>query len=123
MGLQAWIHSACGCSPVRGALAFQGSGSHVKRSALERPGCLPFLVPQIGGSFLGWWIVVAAAVSQIGQFEAEMCSDSFQLHGMAERGFLPAVFARRSRHGTPTLAIIASAAGVVTMARCVQMRA
>ena len=45
--------------------------------------------------------------------QAEMCSDSFQLLGMAERGFLPAVLARRSRHGTPTLAIVLSSAGVL----------
>mmetsp|Transcript_4868 Transcript_4868/g.13997 ORF Transcript_4868/g.13997 Transcript_4868/m.13997 type:complete len:580 (+) Transcript_4868:264-2003(+) len=67
----------------------------------------------VGGGWLGWWMVSAAAISQIGQFEAEMCSDSFQLLGMAERGFLPAILARRSRHGTPTLAIILSSVGVL----------
>lgn len=56
-----------------------------------------------------------AQVSQIGQFEAEMSSDSFQLLGMAERGFLPACLARRSRHGTPTLAIILSSVGICTL--------
>ncbi len=54
-------------------------------------------------------------MSQIGQFEAEMSSDSFQLLGMAERGFLPACLARRSRHGTPTLAIILSSVGICTL--------
>ena len=48
-------------------------------------------------------MVAAAAVSQIGQFEAEMSSDSFQLLGMAERGFLPKSLARRSKHDTPTV--------------------
>ena len=48
-------------------------------------------------------MVAAAAVSQIGQFEAEMSSDSFQLQGMAERGFLPKALARRSKHDTPTV--------------------
>ena len=48
-------------------------------------------------------MVAAAAVSQIGQFEAEMSSDSFQLLGMAERGFLPKGLARRSKHDTPTV--------------------
>ena len=51
-------------------------------------------------------------VSQIGQFEAEMSSDSFQLLGMAERGFLPACLARRSRYETPTLAIVLSSVGI-----------
>ena len=51
--------------------------------------------PQVGGAWLAWWIVAAAAVSQVGQFEAEMSTDSYQLQGMAERGFLPALFNRR----------------------------
>lgn len=45
----------------------------------------------------------------------EMSADSFQLMGMAERGMLPAVFARRSRHGTPTLAILFSATGILVL--------
>ncbi|KAK9812978.1 hypothetical protein WJX72_006764 [[Myrmecia] bisecta] len=73
------------------------------------------LAEKIGGRWLGWWIVAAAAVSQIGQFEAEMSSDSFQLQGMAERGFLPACLARRSKHDTPTLGIILSSLGVCTL--------
>lgn len=59
--------------------------------------------------------MAAAAVSSVGQFEAEMSSDSFQLLGMAERGFLPAVLSRRSRHGTPTLAIILSSVGIIAL--------
>ncbi|EIE19872.1 amino acid transporter [Coccomyxa subellipsoidea C-169] len=70
---------------------------------------------RVGGNWLAWWMLAAAAVSQIGQFEAEMSSDSFQLLGMAERGFLPACLARRSRHGTPTLAIILSSVGICTL--------
>lgn len=60
-------------------------------------------------------MVAAAAVSQIGQFEAEMSSDSFQLLGMAERGFLPAALAKRSRHDTPTLGVILSSLGILTL--------
>ena len=47
-----------------------------------------------------------------------MCSDSFQLLGMAERGFLPAALARRSRHGTPTLAIVLSSLGILMLVSC-----
>ena len=47
--------------------------------------------------------------------QAEMCSDSFQLLGMAERGFLPAVLAKRSRYGTPTLAIVLSSLGILML--------
>ena len=69
----------------------------------------------MGGSWLSWWVVAAAAISQIGQFEAEMSSDSFQLLGMAERGFLPAVLAKRSKHDTPTLGVILSSLGILTL--------
>lgn len=34
---------------------------------------------QVGGNWLAWWIVAAAGASQIGQFQAEMSSDSYQL--------------------------------------------
>lgn len=46
-----------------------------------------------------------------------MCADSFQLQGMAERGFLPKIFNERSRFGTPTVAILFSSLGIMTMAR------
>ncbi len=68
--------------------------------------------PQVAGNWLAWWVVLAAAASQIGQFQAEMSSDAFQLQGMAERGFLPKALARRSRHGTPTIGILLSSVGV-----------
>jgi amino acid transporter len=67
----------------------------------------------IVGKWLGVWIVAASAISSIGMFESEMSSDSFQLMGMAERGMLPAVFAHRSRYGTPTLGILLSAGGIL----------
>ena len=59
---------------------------------------------------------MSAAVSQLGQFEAEMSTDAYQLQGMAERGFIPAIFAHRSKHGTPTVAILCSSLGIMTMA-------
>lgn len=70
---------------------------------------------RIGGPWLRVWIQAAAAMSNMGLFEAEMSSDSFQLLGMAEMGMIPAIFARRSRHGTPTYSILCSAAGVVVL--------
>ena len=69
----------------------------------------------VGGVWLGWWMEASAALSNMGMFEAEMSSDSFQLLGMAERGMLPKCFATRSVHGTPTLGIIASASGVLLL--------
>ncbi|WVZ90954.1 hypothetical protein U9M48_037204 [Paspalum notatum var. saurae] len=70
---------------------------------------------RIGGTWLRVWIQAAAAMSNMGLFEAEMSSDSFQLLGMAEMGMIPAIFARRSRHGTPTFSILCSATGVVIL--------
>jgi amino acid transporter len=69
----------------------------------------------IGGVWLKWWVEIAAAVSNMGLFEAEMSSDSFQLLGMGEIGMLPEVFAVRSQHGTPILGILCSASGVVLL--------
>ncbi|XP_019169129.1 PREDICTED: probable polyamine transporter At3g19553 [Ipomoea nil] len=67
----------------------------------------------IGGDWLKWWIQAAAAISNVGLFEAEMSSDAFQLLGMSEMGMLPSIFASRSKHGTPTFSIMCSATGVI----------
>lgn len=67
----------------------------------------------IGGSWLKWWIQGAAALSNLGLFEAEMSGDAFQLLGMSEMGMLPAIFASRSKYGTPTVSILCSATGVI----------
>lgn len=59
----------------------------------------------IGGSWLKLWIQAAAAMSNLGLFEAEMTSDAFQLQGMSKIGMLPALFASRSQfsHLIPSL--------------------
>lgn len=61
-------------------------------------------------------MLVAAACSQVGQYQAEMASDSYQLQGMAQRGFLPKVLANRSRFGTPIWGIVLSSMGVLILA-------
>ncbi|WVZ10881.1 hypothetical protein V8G54_015411 [Vigna mungo] len=67
----------------------------------------------IGGSWLKLWIQLAAAMSNLGLFQAEMSSDAFQLQGMSKMGMLPALFASRSKYGTPTVSILFSATGVI----------
>ncbi|KAG6762621.1 hypothetical protein POTOM_033134 [Populus tomentosa] len=67
----------------------------------------------IGGVWLKWWIQAAAAMSNLGLFEAEMSGDAFQLLGMSEMGMLPSIFASRSKYGTPTFSILCSATGVI----------
>ncbi|KAE8702221.1 putative polyamine transporter [Hibiscus syriacus] len=46
----------------------------------------------IGGFWLKWWVQAAAAMSNLGLFEAEMSGDAFQLLGMSEMGMLPVIF-------------------------------
>ncbi|RCV25443.1 hypothetical protein SETIT_5G167000v2 [Setaria italica] len=58
---------------------------------------------------------MTVVMSATGFFEAEMSSDSFQLLGMAEMVMIPAIFAHRSKHGTPTFSILCSATGVVIL--------
>jgi amino acid transporter len=61
---------------------------------------------EIAGPWLAGWTVLAAAVSNIGLFEAEMSGDAYQLMGMADRGLIPKIFCKRSRFGTPTYGIL-----------------
>ncbi|KAJ4804436.1 Amino acid permease family protein [Rhynchospora pubera] len=70
---------------------------------------------EIGGTWLKLWIQAAAAMSNMGLFEAEMSCDSFQLLGMSEMGMFPAIFAKRSKYGTPTYSILLSATGVIIL--------
>lgn len=58
---------------------------------------------EIGGRWLGNWIVVGAGTSLMALFFGEMSADSMQLLGMAELGQIPKVFATKSRHNTPTV--------------------
>ena len=78
-------------------------------------GYLTTAAEEIGGEWLGAWLVFAAGVSNIAQFEAELSADAFQLMGMAERGFVPKIFATRSQHGTPTFGIILGVAVIIMM--------
>lgn len=70
----------------------------------------------IGGSWLGSWTVLAAGISNLALFEAELSSDSYQLMGMAERGHLPKIFAKRSeRFDTPIVGIITCTIVIIAM--------
>ncbi len=69
-------------------------------------GHLGAVAVDIGGNWLGAWTIFAAGISNLALFEAELSADSFQLMGMAERGYLPKIFQKRSRYGTPTNGII-----------------
>jgi amino acid transporter len=70
---------------------------------------------QIGGPWLGAYTVLAAAISNIALFEAEMSGDAYQLMGMADRGLIPKWFTKRSRFGTPVNGIITGTIVIVLM--------
>lgn len=71
------------------------------------------LAEDIVGPWLSYWLMFAAAIANMGMFEAEMSSDAWQLAGMADRGLVPAVLGTRSQHDTPVYAILLSALGVL----------
>jgi amino acid transporter len=59
--------------------------------------------------------VLAAAVSNIALFEAELSGDSYQLMGMADRGLIPKLFTKRSRFGTPKNGIIVGTVIIIVL--------
>lgn len=73
------------------------------------------MATEIGGPWLGAWTVFAAAISNIALFQAELSADAYQLMGMADRGHIPKIFSKRSKHGTPTNGIILGTAVIVVM--------
>ena len=79
-------------------------------------GFLSKAASEIGGPWLGAWIVVAAGINNVGMFQAELSGDALQLLGMAERGFVPKIFATRSKHGTPTYGILLGTCIIVLLA-------
>lgn len=93
--------------PLLAAVGVDADRSHWEEGYL---GALAF---KVGGPVLGWWILVASAIANVGQFEAEMSSDAFQLQGMASSGMLPARLAYKSRHGSPPLCIALSSLGML----------
>eukprot|EP00658_Telonema_sp_P-2_P010293 TRINITY_DN13878_c0_g1_i2.p1 TRINITY_DN13878_c0_g1~~TRINITY_DN13878_c0_g1_i2.p1 ORF type:complete len:570 (-),score=109.06 TRINITY_DN13878_c0_g1_i2:349-2058(-) len=73
-------------------------------------------VPGVG-TWLAVWMFCGAMLAQFGQFMTELLIDSYQLHGMALQGMVPAVFAHRlppkqwgsmTLFDTPCAAIFAS---------------
>jgi amino acid transporter len=70
---------------------------------------------EIGGPWLSYWLMLGSALTNIGMFEAEMSSDSWQVAGMAERGILPSFLGTRNKYDTPTYGILLSASGVACL--------
>ncbi|KAF4695627.1 hypothetical protein FOZ60_004124 [Perkinsus olseni] len=86
---------------VDGSFALEGDQAFDAWQA----GFLGKVAYDIGGWALGGWVVLAAVISNVGQYHAEMSSDSYQIQAMAEHGWLPEKLAYRNHHETPTIAI------------------
>jgi len=57
------------------------------------------------GLFLMGFTVCGSLVSNVGQFQSELVSSSYQIDGMAADGWVPAVFGKKSRYDTPAIGI------------------
>lgn len=78
-------------------------------------GYFTHVATKIGGSWLGMYTVLAAGISNIALFEAEMSGDAYQLMGMADRGLIPKWFTKRSRFGTPVNGIVTGTVVIILM--------
>jgi len=61
---------------------------------------------EIGGRWLGNWIVFSSGVSLLAQFFSEMAADSMGVQGLADRGHVPSIFRHQSPYNTPTVRMI-----------------
>mmetsp|Transcript_30359 Transcript_30359/g.71601 ORF Transcript_30359/g.71601 Transcript_30359/m.71601 type:complete len:414 (+) Transcript_30359:1044-2285(+) len=78
-------------------------------------GYLAVVNAEVAGPWLGAWTIFAAGISNIALFQAELTADAYQLMGMGDRGYLPKIFSKRSRHGTPTYGLIVGTMVIVVM--------
>ena len=68
---------------------------------------------EIVGPWLGYWMLLASTMTNVGMFEAEMSSDAWQVAGMAERGIIPKIFGQRSKYESPHYGVLLSLLGVL----------
>lgn len=78
-------------------------------------GYMAVVALQIAGPILGIWLIFASGISNIGLFQAELSSDSLMLMGMARRGYVPKIFGVKSKHGTPTYALMLGAFVIIVL--------
>jgi amino acid transporter len=78
-------------------------------------GYLATAASEIVGPWLGGWTVFAAGISNIALYQAELSTEAYQLMGMAERGYVPSLFAHRSHHGTPTYGIVLGTVVIIVL--------
>jgi amino acid transporter len=92
-----------------------GTGASKAPYSEWRDGYFVQLGKEIVGPWLSYWLMLGSGLTNIGMFEAEMSSDSWQIAGMADRGILPSFLGDRSSYDTPTIGILLSASGVLCL--------
>lgn len=92
-----------------------GTGASTAPYSAWTDGYFVNLAREIVGPWLSYWLMLASGLTNIGMFEAEMSSDSWQIAGMADRGILPTILGTRNKHDTPTFGIILSASGIIAL--------
>jgi len=81
-----------------------------------KEGYFPNVAAQIGGSWLGTWLTVAALVSAMGLLNALLCTSSRVSYAMGRRGTLPRLFTKlHPRYATPWVAVIVNSIGVACL--------
>lgn len=70
---------------------------------------------QVGGKWLAWWVVVASAISQIGQFEVRNCRHEWEGKGMATDSVHRAGACRSQHHAVAAVLAAFLAAAQVAM--------
>lgn len=78
-------------------------------------GLLETIARQIS-PWLGFWVILGALVSNVGEFNVVMCTSSWALCAMAQRKMVPSVLARESQtYGTPVAALVLQMVSTVLM--------
>jgi amino acid transporter len=81
-----------------------------------KEGYFPTAAAQIGGSWLGTWLMAAGVVSAVGLFNSLLCASSRIPYALAMAGTLPAIFAKtHPRFRTPWVAIVVNSLGVAML--------
>ena len=57
----------------------------------------------IGGRWLGNWIVLASGIALLGEFISLMASLGISISGLAKRGQFPPIFRHVNRHNVPSV--------------------
>jgi amino acid transporter len=90
-------------------------GKNVADFAGWQAGHYQELARSLGGEFLASWVLVAASVGTIGQFQALISGNSYSIQAQAQLGWIPKVFAKNSEYDTPTVGILMTVGAVLLM--------